>query len=138
MLGKLKKVWRIDLFQIYLYCSHLEINLWIQYGWSPEVLEALPNGAKKLSGEESNVQGPAIMRWRETLQWKLGVTTQTETKRKVWQKCNGSIAPVRAKEWSRQPGRAIDLLNHRSNQQEISLPKASKGAKGHHPKDQKN
>lgn len=62
MLGKLKKVWRIDLFQTYLYCSHLEINLWIQHGWSPEVLEALPNGVEKLSGEEWNAQGPAIMK----------------------------------------------------------------------------
>ena len=89
---------------------------------------------KSEGGEEWDVQGPAIMRWRETLQWKLGVTTQSETKRKVWQKGNGSIAPVRAKEWSYQPG----PLNHRSNQPQISLPKTIKGGKGHQPKDQKN
>ena len=67
------------------------------------------------------------------MEWDLAmedVTTQPETKRKVWQRCNGSIAPVRAKEWSRQLGRTIDPLNYRSNRPQISLPNASKGAKG--------
>lgn len=71
------------------------------------------------------------------MQWKLGVTTQSETKKKVWQKGNGYIAPVRAKEWSHQPERAKDL-NHRSNQPQISFPKTIKGAKEHQPKDQMN
>lgn len=47
--------------------SELEINLWVQHGWSPETLEALPNGVEKLR----DVQEPAMIRWSETLQWKM-------------------------------------------------------------------
>lgn len=135
MLRKLKKVWRIDLFHIYLYCSHLEINLWIQDDGA-QFLRVYQIGLKSLvekSGMSTNQpswdgERPCSGSW----EW-----PPNQKPKGRYGKGNGSIAPVRAKEWTHQPGRAIDL-NHRSNQPQISFPKTIKGAKGHQSKDQMN